>query len=82
MNKLLASSVDPNQLSLSVKGALTLVLPLFVLLAKTVGVTFAEGDLETLIEATSNTVAAVGFAVSAVLTLWGLVRKVLVAFRG
>lgn len=70
--KLLGSSVDPAQLSLTIKGVLLGLIPLAIAVAKLSGVTLLEGDLVNLIEAVFAVVAGI-------ITTVGAVRKVLMA---
>ena len=65
---LLASSVDPDKVSLTVRGALTALIPLILLAVKALGYEVAESVVV-------EWVTALTAFVSAVMVLWGLIRK-------
>lgn len=76
MNKLLASSIDPKQLSLTIKGALTLILPLAALLIKAAGGEVDNKNLEQIVEVISDIAFFVGSILSLGAILVGAVRKI------
>ena len=65
---LLASSQDPSQLSLTIKGILVALIPLVIALGQSQGWSVTEGDLMSGVE------ALVG-VVSGCTILWGVIRK-------
>lgn len=80
MNKLLASSSDPKQLSLTVRGVLVAVVPLVAVVIKLAGGELNSGDVQAIIDNVSNAVFLFGSAVSVVMMVAGLVRKVYKSF--
>lgn len=76
MNKLLASSSDPKQLSLTIKGVLVLILPLAAVAMKAAGHQVDEELLKNGIDLLSDAIIAIGSAVSAVALVVGAVRKI------
>ena len=75
MNKLIASSVDPKQLSLTVKGILvSLVVPITIVL-HALGKNISQDELSALVELITNVVAAAATLVSTVMMLYGSARK-------
>ncbi len=81
MNKLLASSVDPEKLSLTVKGVLGGAATLILLLATSFGVSVSQGDLQTAIDGIGDLIVAIGGIVSTAAVVYGAVRKIVVAFK-
>jgi hypothetical protein len=79
--KLLGSSVDPTKLSLTVKGILLCVVGIITPLLIGWGYDVAQMDLNGLVDLIVNAVQAVAIAVSAVMTVWGAVRKIYVNFK-
>lgn len=76
MNKLLASSSDPKQLSLTVRGVLVAVVPLVAVVIRAAGGELDDSQVQVIIDGVSEAVFLFGSAVSAVMMLVGLVRKV------
>jgi len=68
-NKYLGSSVNPNKLSLTIKGALIALVPIIVAILKASGVDITEISLIDLIN-------SIFTAVSALLVVYGLGRKI------
>ncbi|HDY66712.1 MAG TPA: hypothetical protein ENH85_02850 [Candidatus Scalindua sp.] len=66
---------------MTVKGILIGIIPLVLLIASSAGVDLAQGELSEIVEAISAVVISAGGALSAVVTLAGLVRKIAVKFR-
>lgn len=81
MNKLLASSVDPKQLSLTVKGALILIVPLAAVVIKAAGGEVADYELEKIVDLITDLVFFAGSVVSLSAMLYGAVRKVINSFK-
>ena len=79
--KLFTSSVNSEKLGLSVRGILIGIIPFLLLVASWAGVELAQGELSEIVEAISAVVISAGGALSAVVTLAGLVRKIAVKFR-
>lgn len=77
--KFLASSINPQELGLTVKGVLVLLVPIILTLAGAANWSIGEGELQSIIDATVEVVIAVTTAISAIMILAGLIRKVLVA---
>lgn len=72
-----SSSVNPEKLALSIKGLIVFV-PSAVALAKLWNVDISENDLTSIILTASLAISQAGTAVGTGMTLWGLVRKLLV----
>lgn len=68
MNKLFRSSANPENTSLSIKGAFVGLIPIIIILAGQFGIPLNEVDLVQLIE-------ALLLATSSVMVLFGLCRK-------
>jgi len=67
--KYLGSSANPENLSLTIKGALLAIVPIIIMLTKSTNVDVSESDLVGLIEALSAVVAGV-------MVVYGLARKI------
>jgi hypothetical protein len=76
MNKFLESSVDPSKLSLTVKGLLLSLLPVFLVLT---GMT--EETIQPIIDAIVQAVFLVTALVSTFQILYGLTRKIYVGLN-
>lgn len=81
MNKLLASSVDPKQLSLTVKGSLALVIPLAAILIKSLGGEVSNDQLEQIVDALAEAAFLIGSIISLCTMVLGVVRKIAVSFE-
>ena len=81
MKQLFASSADPKQLSLTIKGALMLIVPLAAMVIKAVGGDVTNYDLEQIVDIITDLVFFVGSIVSLGAILWGAVRKLLNSFK-
>jgi hypothetical protein len=79
MNKLLASSVDPEQVSLTIKGVIVVVVPIIGLVLKTLGHQLDDNTLQLFTDALGNAVVLFGSAVSAAMMVVGLFRKLFVS---
>lgn len=73
--RIFLSSVNPEKFSLTLKG----LVPLLGFLATLYGVEFPQEDFLGSVDALVKVFVTVGAAVSAVVTLYGAVRKALVA---
>lgn len=76
---ILSSSVDPQKLALTVRGIMIAVIPTGLLVSRMFGVELGEGDLNSLVSGVETFIIAVGGVIAAALTLWGVVRKIMVA---
>ena len=76
MNKLLASSSDPKQLSLTVRGVLVAIVPLVAVVIRAAGGELDDSQVQLIIDNVSNAVFLFGSAVSLVMMVAGLIRKV------
>jgi hypothetical protein len=72
MNKFLASSVDSSKLSVTISGLIISFSSLIILVASHYGLTLGAEDV-------SNLATQAGLAVGAITTLYGLIRKILIA---
>jgi hypothetical protein len=79
--KFVGSSVNPEQLALTVKGLLVGVVPVIILIAKLQGFELGNGDVQVWIDAVGSAIIAVGGAVSTLMTLFGLGRKAYYAIK-
>lgn len=75
LNPLVASSVDPKQLSLTIKGALIAGVPIVALVLKAAGHEIGNDDLQSFVDIASDFVVAVGSAASLGIMLYGAIRK-------
>lgn len=80
MNKLLASSSDPKQLSLTVRGVLVAVVPLVAVVIRAAGGELDDSQVQVIIDSVSNAVFMFGSAVSLIMMVAGLIRKVYKTF--
>jgi len=81
-NWILLSSQDASKLSLMIKGVLLGVLPAVVAFAGLVNVQLDSAALEQTVELVSQIVLYVGGAISALVTAYGLIRKILTSATG
>ena len=75
------SSTGTGNLALTVKGILIGVVPVIILLSRMGGVEIGADDLRPTIDAIEGVIIAVGVAISAVMTLVGLIRKVYLRYK-
>lgn len=68
------SSVDPEKMAMTIKSLLTMLIPLALLAAPTLGIHVTQEQLV-------NVVAEIGLALSALATLYGVARKVYFYFK-
>lgn len=80
MNKMLASSLtsssDPKQLSLTVRGVLVAVVPLVAVGIKLAGGELDDSQVQAIVDGVSEAVFLFGSAVSVIMMVVGLIRKV------
>lgn len=76
LNPAVASSVNPQELSLTLKGAIIAVVPIVALILKSAGHEIGNEDLESFVQIASDFVVAVGSAASLGIMLWGAIRKI------
>ncbi len=81
MNKLLASSVDPKDLSLTIKGLLLSSVPIVMLLLQAAGKQIQQDEISLFVQVVSDIIAGLGALASAVMVAFGMARKLYVAFR-
>lgn len=81
MNKFLSSSANPKELSLTVIGLITYVVPIVALIVNTTGGQFSNEDVRIVIETTTNLVATIGTVASSVMVVYGLLRKVFLSIK-
>jgi hypothetical protein len=72
----LASSADPKQISIVVKGAIVAIAPIIALLIKAAGGEISNEELETIVTVTCDIVAALGSIASLAMMGYGVIRKV------
>ena len=68
MNKLIASSKNPEQLSMTVTGILTAIVPILVAVFQALGIEIAEGMIFDIIQ-------QISVVISGLLMLYGMLRK-------
>jgi hypothetical protein len=73
---LVASSVDPKKISLSIKGILIAWIPVITLLSGLAGLDLEESVINNLIESIVQITFAGSTALAAILTAYGVARKV------
>lgn len=73
--KLFASSADSKQVSLTIKGVLTLIVPLAGMILNHFGHSLDDSTTEQLTEVLTNVIVAGSTLVSTVMILWGMLRK-------
>ena len=81
MNKLFASSINPEKLSLTVKGILGGIATFVVSLAVLFGVNITQGDFQMAINGVGDFIVAIGAVISTAMVIYGGIRKIVVAFR-
>jgi len=77
--KFLTSSVNPEQLGLTVRGILTAIVPVILILSGLANVNVGQEQASQFVEAIVNIVIAFTTLVSAITIFVGMVRKILVA---
>ena len=77
MIKLLASSVNPEKLSLTIKG----LIPLIIIIVSVFGFNVTEIDVNVIVDNIVKIVVAIGGIASLFATLYGLIRKIAVSFK-
>ena len=73
-NKIIRSSVDPKKVSLTIKGVGIALIPTIIFIAGVLGFDFVEADLVGLLN-------AIATLASAILIVYGGIRKILVKLR-
>ena len=83
--KVLGSSIDPYKLSLTIKGILTAIIPVILVLAPMFNWSVNQSDFENLtkgvdgfFDALQAVIVAGTAVVSAAMVIWGVLRKILV----
>lgn len=74
MNPLIASSADPNKLSMTVQGVLMALVPVIIALFQVLEIEITEGQVVELIQAITAVIAGV-------VMILGMLRKFINAFR-
>lgn len=74
LNKFLASSIDPEKLSLTVKGILVGLIPLALIVFPEI----TQIELQGAVDGIVNVIISVSIAISALATLMGALRKIVV----
>lgn len=81
MNKFFASSVDPEQVSLTIKGVFTLLVPLVTILVNRAGHNLDNTQVVAMEDAVTNVIVIGSSLISAFMILFGLFRKVMVSLK-
>lgn len=82
INWLVISSSDPNKVSLTVKGVLTAAIPTILFVAHLAGVDAIVGqNAQSVIDAVGTFVMGGLYAVSAIVSLYGAIRKIVNSFQ-
>jgi hypothetical protein len=77
---LLISSKDPEKVSLTIKGILTGAIPVITIV---LGLAHIQvGDLTPFVDGIINVVQTALAAIAAVMTVWGLFRKIILTLKG
>lgn len=74
MNKIFASSKDPNEVSMTIQGAVVAMVPIIIGIFKILGVQLSETAIMDVIQGATA-------AVSAIFMLWGSVRKLIISLK-
>jgi hypothetical protein len=75
MNKLLGSSANPEELSLTIKGMIATIIPLFGLILKAAGHQVDDATLQEFTNTLSTIVVLLGSLAASVMMLIGICRK-------
>lgn len=79
--KWLQSSEDEAKLALTVKGVLTTIVPVILIISNAKGWHITQSSLDAVIDAILNVLAVLGTVIGAIVTLIGAVRKVVYAYK-
>lgn len=74
-NWVIYSSANAEEISLTVKGVLLGIVPAVIILGNLAHVTFTSDQLTHIIDGIVAAIGAIGLIVSAIMTLYGLLRK-------
>ena len=80
MNKFLASSANPEKLSLTIRGILVGLVPIVLLVSGAMNIQMAQVELTELIDSVVRVVITITAALSAVMTAYGFIRKIVLKF--
>jgi len=72
----LQSSADQEKLALTIRGLLTSIIPVILLISNVRGWHITQSQLDVTIDAVLQVIAAIGGLVGAVMTLAGIIRKI------
>ncbi len=75
-----ASSVESKELSLTIKGILIGLIPLAVLISAMFGANVPAGDWSQVVNGIEGLVIIIGSVISGIITLYGLIRKIIAQF--
>jgi hypothetical protein len=75
MNKLLGSSADPQKIALTIKGLLTSIVPIILVVCQAKGLDITDATLNPYIDLIYNTIIYGTLCWSGLMTLFGLIRK-------
>lgn len=78
----LISSKDPTKVSLTVKGALLSIVPIFIALSNLTSLKLESEQLTLIVEIVAQFIQAIFGAVSLIVTAYGLVRKIIASLKG
>ena len=81
MNKYLSSSINPDKLSLTIRGIAVGVIPILVIVLGMAGFDIPESNWSDLTEAVISLATSVLGVVSSFMVVYGLIRKILVKFQ-
>lgn len=79
--KALGSSVDPQKLSLTVKGILVGLIPFIIIIAKGFNVDLNNDELMSVIDGIVSLIVNIGAIVSVAVTVYGGIRKIINKFK-
>ena len=74
MNKIIASSANPDKLSATIVGALTALLPIIIAVFQLLGVEVAQEDFMLIIQ-------GIGAMVSTAVMIFGVIRKIILEIK-
>lgn len=73
------SSVDPNKISLTIKG-LAAFIPIMIIFLSYFNIGVGSQELQNIVDQLADLVLLVGSVVSLAITIWGGIRKLMVKF--
>lgn len=76
MPKFLTSSVDPEKISLTVKGVIVAIVPIVITIAGLTHLNLGQADITALGDGLINLVNLIAQLTAAIMVVWGIARKI------